>query len=225
MPKRGEATPGATSSGEAPHEKSLSPREKGAPRVTFRAALVTDSFEIAQYLCAAGGGLYEFLFDELVPLMTANEFLTAGVASDKSPISYRNCLVATRTDDGRVVGAVNAFSAATTGSNGYRFVPRDRLDHIRPILQLQERDSLFLNALAVHESVRHQGVGTAFLSWARARAGLLGMPRLSLHVWADNMFARRFYEKQGFTQRGVAEVPYHPRLRHSGGSILMSQAI
>lgn len=120
--------------------------------------------------------------------MTANEFLTAGVASDKSPISYRNCLVATRTDDGRVVGAVNAVSAATIGSNGYRFVPRDRLDHIRPILRLQERDSLFLNALAVHESVRHQGVGTAFLSWARARAraGLLGMPRLPSRINAPS---------------------------------------
>ncbi|MDA9505535.1 hypothetical protein XI09_12845 [Bradyrhizobium sp. CCBAU 11386] len=194
------------------------------PTIGFRAALATDSDEIARFICAAGGGLYEFLFDDLIPFVTATEVLAAGVASDEPPISYRNCFVATSKDQ-RVVGVANAFPAVAIESETYPLVPRERLDHIRPILKLYEKDSLLLNALAVHDDVRHRGLGTRLLLWAQSRARSLGLARLSLHVWADNMLARHFYRTHGFIERGVAEVPSHPRLRHSGGSILMSRAV
>lgn len=84
---------------------------------------------------------------------------------------------------------------------------------------------MLLNAPAVHDDVRHQGLGTRPLLWAQSRAQLLGLARLGLHVLADNMLARHFYRTHGVIERGVAEVPSHPRLRHSGGSILMSRAV
>ena len=207
--------------GEAPHPGI----QACVPNVDFRAALVADSLEIARFMCIAGGGLYEFLFNDLIPFVTATEFLAAGVASDGYPISYRNCFVAANNEDGRVVGAANAFQATAIDSENYPLVPRERLDHIRPMLKLQEKDSLFLNTLAVHENVRRQGVGTRLLSWAQSRARSLNRPSLSLHVWADNTTARDFYRKLGFIERGIAEIPSHPRLRHSGGSVLMSQAV
>jgi ribosomal protein S18 acetylase RimI-like enzyme len=216
---------GSTACGEAPHPGIPSVAQTRIHNVDFRVALVADSLEIARYMCAAGGGLYEFLFNDLIPFVTATEFLAAGVASDGYPISYRNCFVAANNEDGRVIGAANAFPASAIDNEGYPLVPRERLEHIRPMLELRENDSLFLNALAVHENVRRQGVGARLLSWAQSRARSLNRPSLSLHVWADNTTARDFYRKLGFIERGIAEIPSHPRLRHSGGSILMSQAI
>jgi ribosomal protein S18 acetylase RimI-like enzyme len=226
MPRMGDgAKKSSAACGEAPCPEIPGAAQTCIHNVDFRVALVADSLEIARHMCAAGGGLYEFLFNDLIPFVTATEFLVAGVASDEYPISYRNCFVAAKKEDGRVIGAANAFPATAIDNESYPLVPKERLDHIRPMLKLQERDSLFLNTLAVHENIRRQGVGTRLLSWARSRARSLNRPSLSLHVWADNTTARDFYRKLGFIERGIAEIPSHPRLRHSGGSVLMSLAV
>ena len=65
-------------------------------------------------MCAAGGGLYEFLFNDLIPFVTATEFLVAGVASDEYPISYRNCFVAGNNEDGRVVAILWCLGSGWT---------------------------------------------------------------------------------------------------------------
>ena len=190
--------------------------------IDYRTARRGDSLDIAGLLCIAGGGLYEFLFDDVVPFMTAREFLAAGVAGDDAPISHRNCFLAVASDDGRVLGLANAFPAELLDHDSYPLVPADRQEHIKAMLQLQDRGSMFLNALAVDASCRGSGVGSRLLGWARARARETGLNRVSLHVWADNTAARAFYRTRGFVERGTAEVAAHPRLAHHGGSILMS---
>lgn len=194
-------------------------------KVDYRAARIGDSTEIARYICKAGGGLYEFLFNDLFPFMTAAEFLAAGVAREDYPISYRNCFIAFDPTNDRVLGVANAFPANLLRKGSYPFVPRERQEHIRAMLQLQEWDSLFLNALAVDDDTRHLGVGTRLLRWAQSQARAAGFAHLSLHVWADNSEAIEFYTAQGFIQLAVAEVAPHPRLSHSGGSVLMSLAV
>jgi ribosomal protein S18 acetylase RimI-like enzyme len=194
----------------------------GQRRIDYRGAQLTDSLEIARFLCVAGDGLYEFLFDGVVPFMTAAEFLAAGVAGEDSPISYRNCFVAVDAASGRILGAANAFPADRISSENYPLVPPDRQQHIRAMLELRDQGSMFLNALAVAQACRGAGVGTRLLRWAAARGRAEGHDRLSLHVWADNTAARAFYQRHGFVEIGVAEVASHPRLEHKGGSILMS---
>ena len=114
---------GSTARGEAPHPGISSLAQTCVGNIDFRDARVADSFEIAQYMCTAGGGLYEFLFNDLIPLVTATEFLAAGVASDEYPISYRNCFVAANNENGRVVGAANAFPATAIENESYPLVP------------------------------------------------------------------------------------------------------
>ena len=194
-------------------------------KVGYRAARVGDSVEIARYICKAGGGLYEFLFNDLFPFMTAAEFLAVGVAGEEYPISYRNCFIAFDPTNDRVLGVANAFPANLLKNVNYPLVPRERQEHIRAMLQLQEWDSLFLNALAVDDDTRHLGVGTRLLRWAQSRARAAGIAHLSLHVWADNSQAIGFYTAQGFITLAVAEVAPHPRLSHRGGSLLMSLAV
>ena len=191
--------------------------------IQCRAARIADSREIAQLACVAGLGLYEFLFDDLIPLMKAADFLAAGVASEDSPISYRNCCVATVRDT--IVGSANVFPTDALKNEDYAVVPSDRIDHIRSMLELQDWGSMFLNSLAVSEAHRGAGIGIRLLGWARTRAREAGFDRLSLHVWADNTSALRFYEAHGFVRQGIATVPTHPRLPRKGGSILMRQII
>ena len=40
-------------------------------QITYRMARPDDSNDLARYMCIAGGGLYEFLFDDLIPFVTA----------------------------------------------------------------------------------------------------------------------------------------------------------
>lgn len=189
----------------------------------YRTACLTESLDVARYICMAGGGLYEFLFDDLVPFLSAGDLLAIAVASDSDPVSYRNCHVAVDEDSGALLGIANAFPADLLRDPGYAFLPSERTEHIQPMLRLQDWGSMFLNALAVGDQCRGRGIGGCLLDWALMRARDLGLPRLSLHVWADNPVAHQYYKARGFADMGVADVALHPRLPHRGGSVLMSR--
>jgi GNAT superfamily N-acetyltransferase len=202
------------------HAQRTQPNE-----LEYRRATPADNHAIAGYICIAGGGLYEFLFDDLIPFMTATDFIAGGVASEHYPISYRNCFVAADADSGEIVGAANAFPADELKDEKYSLLPSGRHEHVRPMVQLQDWGSMFLNALAVSDRCRGRGVGSRLLEWAEARARESGTGRLSLHVWADNLHALEFYQARGYVQLDVARIEPHPRLAHVGGSILMHKVI
>lgn len=194
-------------------------------QITYRMARPDDSRDIARLMCIAGGGIYEFLFDDLIPFVTAVDLLSSGIGSEHYPISYRNCHVASLGHDGGIVAAANVFPADLLKEDHYVLLGSERHNHIRPMLELQDWGSMFLNSLAVSDAHRGSGIGATLLSWAEARAAEAGYNRLSLHVWADNIPAVNFYEARCFVRIGVARIPAHPRLPHNGGSILMRHAI
>jgi hypothetical protein len=55
----------------------------------------------------------------------------------------------------------------------------------------------------------------------QARAGAFA--RLTANVWADNVAARGLFETEGFAVQTRVEVPPHPGLAHTGGSLLMAR--
>jgi ribosomal protein S18 acetylase RimI-like enzyme len=190
-------------------------------QVVYRAATSADSRDLARFLCLSGDGLYEFLFDDLIPFVSAQDILSIGIAGDDYPVSYRNWRVATLGDGGAIVGAANVFPADLLKDDNYQLLGSERHNHIRPMLELQDWGSMFLNSLASDEAHRGRGIGSQLLAWAKVRTTDAGFDRLSLHVWADNTAAVKFYQARGFVQIGVAEIAPHPRLKHTGGSILM----
>lgn len=194
-------------------------------QIAYRMARPDDSRDVARFMCIAGGGVYEFLFDNLIPFVTAVDLLASGIGGEHYPISYRNCCVASLGHDGEIVAAANVFPADLLKKKDYVLLGSDRHNHIRPILELQDWGSMFLNSLAVSAAHRGSGIGAKLLSWAEARTAEAGYNRLSLHVWADNIPAVNFYEARRFVQVGIAVVPSHPRLPHHGGSILMRHEI
>ncbi|MDO9564198.1 MAG: GNAT family N-acetyltransferase [Bradyrhizobium sp.] len=193
--------------------------------VTYRMARPDESGELARFMCIAGGGVYEFLFDDLIPFVTAVDLLSAGIGGERFPISYLNCCVAARNHDREIVAAANVFPADLLKDDNYMLLGSERHDHIRPMLELQDWGSMFLNSLAVGDAYRGSGIGARLLEWAEGRAVEAGYQRLSLHVWADNISAVKFYKVRGFIEVGIAGIPTHPRLKHSGGSILMSKPV
>ncbi len=194
-------------------------------QIIYRMARPGDSRDIARFMCIAGGGVYEFLFDDLIPFVTAVDLLSSGIGGEQYPVSYRNCCVATLGHDGEIVAAANVFPADLLKEDHRMLLGSDRHDHIRPLLELQDWGSMFLNSLAVSHAHRRSGIGATLLGWAKARTAEAGYDRLSLHVWADNVPAVNFYEARHFVRVGTASLPAHPRLPHVGGSILMRHAI
>jgi ribosomal protein S18 acetylase RimI-like enzyme len=190
--------------------------------ISYRAARPADSSDIARFMCMSGGGLYEFLFDDLIPFVTAQDILSAGIAGEDYPISYRNCRVATVGEEGAIVGAANVFPVDLLKDESYLLVASERHNHIRPMLELQDWGSMFLNSLATDETYRGGGIGGQLLAWAKERTAAEGFDSLSLHVWADNTDAVSFYEARGFARVGLAKIAHHSRLAHNGGSLLMS---
>jgi GNAT superfamily N-acetyltransferase len=193
--------------------------------ITYRAATFADCRELARFISLAGGGLYEFLFGDLVPLVTPTSFLAVATASRRYSISYRNCYVAVDDTTNAMIGVVNAFPTDLLRKENYSVLPFKRRTHIQPMLELQDWGSMFVNALAVSEQHRCRGIGARLLAWAEDRGRRAGLDRLSLHAWADNTTAVNFYKARGFVTLAVADIPYDPRLRHVGGSILMRRKI
>ena len=181
--------------------------------ITYRMARPDDSSELARYMCIAGGGVYEFLFDNLIPFVTAVDVLSAGISGEHYPVSYRNCRVAALGQDGEIVAAANVFPADRLKEDNHVLSRSERHSHIRPILELQDWGSMFLNSLAVSDAHRGSGIGARLLGWAEARTAEAGCDRLSLHVWADNIQAINFYKARHFVEVGVAEIPPHPDSR------------
>ncbi|MCW5702851.1 MAG: GNAT family N-acetyltransferase [Xanthobacteraceae bacterium] len=200
------------------------PKSRRDERIDYRPAMPDDGAAIAGLICQAGGGLYEFLFDDLIPFVRAFDIVAAGVGMSDSPLSWENCLVATGGSAG-VVGVANFFPADSISDETFLSLVSDRFEHIRPMLQLLDRGSMFLNAVAVAGNYRGNGIGTRLIERAEARALEAGLPRLSLHVWVDNVPAIRLYKRHGFTEVGIAELAASPRLPHRGGSLLMRKTL
>ncbi len=199
------------------------PGGDSAPTMTvdYRGALASDCREIAGFLCMSGGALYEFLFDELSPFLTAIDVLSFAIARERYSISHHNWAVAFDTTSGKLLGAANVFPADDLKNQPYWFLRQKRRSHIQPLLEVHDWGSMFLNALAVSADCRGLGIGTRLLNWAEWRTQSAGLDRLSLHVWADNTNAVNFYKARGFVEYKIASVARHPKLVHIGGSILM----
>ena len=77
-------------------------------------------------------------------------------------------------------------------------------------------DEIHINNVAVRESLRGRGLGTALLRHVLAEARRLGAKRATLEVRASNTRARQLYERLGFhvaaTRRGYYSTPVEDAL-------------
>lgn len=67
----------------------------------------------------------------------------------------------------------------------------------------QEPDAGYVHRLAVRRAYAGRGVGSALLAWAAANIVAAGRTFLRLDCMADNAGLCRFYQKLGFSDRGL----------------------
>ena len=188
--------------------------------IVFRAATPADAYALAELAIVAGDGMYEFLLEEMAPKEMLAGLIARSMKQDAGGFSWRHCFVA---DDKGVVGMINAFPAAWLREEERDILPQDRVQILDPIDQAQDWDSFLVNSVAVRPQHRRQGIGKGLMKMAieQARAGAFA--RLSANVWADNVAARGLFEAEGFAVQTRVEVPAHPGLAHTGGSLLMAR--
>jgi len=189
--------------------------------IVFRSALPADAYALAELSILAGGGMYEFLLEEMAPREMLAGLMARSMKQDAAGFSWRHCLVA---DNKGVVGMINAFPAAWLREEERDILPQDRVQILDPIDQAQDWESFLINSVAVRPQHRRQGIATRLMEMAiDGKTG--GFARLTANVWADNVAARALFERQGFAVQTRVEVPPHPALAHIGGSLLMVRQI
>jgi len=191
--------------------------------ITIRPAQADDALDLARLIDIAGGGVYEFLLDGLAPGLSAPEMLAPGLAGSTGSLSHRQSGVAEV--GGRVVGVAHGYPVDWIRTEDYSGLPPDRVAHLAPFTATQDWGSYFLSALAVDPAFRRRGVAGRLLNWFYGRARTGGFDRVTLHVWADNAAAQRLYAGEGFVEAGRAAIPWHARLPHEGGSILLRRLV
>lgn len=94
----------------------------------------------------------------------------------------------------------------------------ERESHLWSRIELNDWDSYLLNNISVKQSFRRTGVGTALIDEVAIKAASLQLRSISLHVWADNLPAIKFYKRIGFKPVARVAIPWNVDLPHEGGS-------
>jgi ribosomal-protein-alanine N-acetyltransferase len=66
-----------------------------------------------------------------------------------------------------------------------------------------ELDKAQLLLLAVHPNIRRRNIGAQLLRWLHKSARVAGCEHIELQVRADNLTARRFYQKFGYQEEAL----------------------
>jgi ribosomal protein S18 acetylase RimI-like enzyme len=90
-----------------------------------------------------------------------------------------------------------------------------------PYSVLEEDQSYYICGMAVDDGHRGQGIGTGLLDEAERTGRQLGLEKLSLIVFEQNIGARRLYERHGYAEWRRHPVVPHPLIHYTGDALLM----
>ncbi|MEQ9527065.1 MAG: N-acetyltransferase [Parvibaculaceae bacterium] len=187
----------------------------------IRMGCAADTENLVRYLLMAGEGLFEHLFDDAYPGLTARDALALGVGDETSPYHFENAYLVEM--ESGVVGCLVAFPADELGLPEivYSVLPKERIDPARPLFERRVPDSFYINTLAVDEAARGQGVASLLLDFASELARSSGCDNLTLHAWGDNDIALSLYRAYGFHELEKIELPRTTTLAHDAPMLLL----
>ncbi len=189
--------------------------------VIFRPACPQDALEIAQLIIIAGGGLFEFLLEDMLKDNTLENLLAAEVKKETSNLSYLNTQVAELNH--QIIGIIKSSDAQEkeVTQEMKDFVSPEKLDWLKDSFSIKIEEGLYINLLAVNNNYRKQGIGTKLINHVKNKAKQQNISLFSLMVWSDNITAIEFYKNQGFKEIKHININYHPLMPHHGGMKLM----
>lgn len=167
----------------------------------FRWAEPEDAETLTDIIHQTSGGLVDYMLSDIVPATTPAQILYTQVIDDHSVFCYENSYLSVDSD-GEIIGLLHSYdwTKQTHSLLMDSFIPQERLAIIKNIMGSAESNSLFINTFWV--APRHRGTGLAelLLELAVGAARVKKFTRLSLHVWAENERAVKFYRRHGFTE-------------------------
>lgn len=189
--------------------------------VQYRPAELDEAEALARIIAETSGGIVEYLLSGLIPGLSALELLRMAVMDEDTVYSYQNTVLATWQD--QPVGFLLAYPGEQNGlpETMADFLLHKRAEPLQGVLAHKDQDAVYINTLWVHENWRGSGLADTLMDIAESLARAEERSRLSLHVWADNTPALRFYRRQNFHSAGFVSTPDCPPLPSAGGKYLM----
>jgi ribosomal protein S18 acetylase RimI-like enzyme len=189
--------------------------------ILYRIGKPEDSLKIAEGIERASGGIVEFLFHGLLGSYTPTEVMANSLQEKQGSDSYENAIVAEY--QGNIIGVVYSYPAKFHGitDNTRSFFPTDRLAFLGEFYNSRVENSWFLDSIFVDEQFRGEGIGSNLIELTKQKAREQGYKQLSLMVMADNIVARRTYEKNNFRIVKHIDVQEHELIPHKGGIYLL----
>lgn len=188
--------------------------------VTVRKANPTleDGREFALLADQSAEGFFRFMLGPRATEIVATAFL-----QPEHDLSYQHVTFSER--DGVIVGMWSGYTAEQHRRSSLRPLKqaagrrnlrmRAVLIMFAPVMRIIDSiadDDFYLGHIAVNEDCRGAGIGSVLLESFEHRARAAGSTRLALDVSADNVGARQFYERRGWS----VESQWPKRLRIPG---------
>ncbi len=192
--------------------------------VTIRRADAGDIPHLAHVFLEATGGVYEALYEEVIPGGPTNQIIEHLLSRGNATTCVENCWVAEL--DGKIAGGVNAYPVDDEADDPPDpLLPEERLGILEPFIRLHADGSYHIASLAAFSEFRGRGLGGLLMAEAEADARAKNFGQASLHVFAENKHARRLYE--GLEYREIARQPVvpHPRLIYGGDILLLAKEL
>jgi ribosomal protein S18 acetylase RimI-like enzyme len=193
--------------------------------LTLRQADPEDAEAIAQVVRAVSGGVADYLLAGASLFIPPERLLASLIMETGNPFSHENALLLEQGTS--LAGLLLAYPWERHAVPDIlrKIVPRKKLAILEGLLQTADARSLYINTIWVDEPHRGTGAADDLLECAFLLAREFGLAKISLHVWADNTRAMRFYRRHGFAAMRHFDVPRHRLLPHDGGNYLMSREV
>ncbi len=188
----------------------------------FRLGEEADSSIIADFIIAAGDGLFQSMLDGIIPGVGAVQFVRMAVKSEDSPLNAQRAILAEY--DGRVMGMALGYPSSDYGLHPLlkNLVPSRRIKPLQALFDSKIDDSWYLNTLLVSDEARGRGLGSLLVQFCADLAVEEGLSSISLHAWADNQPALSMYGALGFTERDKVPVSLRLHPERTAGMLLLA---
>lgn len=180
-----------------------------------------DTAAIADFILKAGAGIFEQLFEGLLPGMTARDVLRVAVADDGSPLNFSNAILVEEHD--RALGCALCYPAEDYGLPPVvrSMLPGKRLKPLQALFGSRLEGTFYLNTMVVAEEARGRGLARLLLDTVVGVAEESGASALTLHAWTDNEPAMQLYRSFGFEVVEMIAIEPTKHLHHAGPMALM----
>lgn len=184
----------------------------------IRPATSDDAPTLARLIDIAGEGIPNWLWTRACTKgQTPLEIGTERAKRASGGFSYTNAMVAEA--EGAPSGMVLSYAITEAPEED----PDDLPDPIAPFVALEKHSvgTWYINALAVFDHGRGQGIGTSLMREAEARAAQHGLAAMSIQVYGQNTGAVRLYERLGYHYVTSEPVRLHPGPPYYTGDVLL----